>query len=460
MKPNILVFLTDDHGQWASGCYGNRELRTPSIDWLAQTGARFDQAFTPCPVCSPARASFWTGKVPSAHGIHDHIANPDHPGITGQRNLAEKLSAAGYQTGLCGKWHAHARGDTPQPGFDFWFSQWGGTNAKFGSQPFSENGERRDFHGHQAPIITDAAIRFVREAAEDQPFFLFVGFTETHSPFATLPERLVEAHRDDSFSDVAREPLVSCHGTASTPAPEDEREFREKLCQYYASVELIDEQVGRILDELEGSGQLEHTLVIYTSDHGHMNGQHGLFCKGNATTPQNFLEESIRIPLVARYPGKAVQSRVFAESVDHCDLHETLLEVAGCDLEAAGPGQSFFSLLSRDDVLTWRDFQICEYGNARMIRTDAGEKLVRRWPGPNGHFPDEFYDLREDPRETRNLIDDPARQQRIGELAQQMDRYFERHEEAANSGLLIVHDSAFNPSEPWRRDPTLGARRE
>jgi len=449
-RPNILVFLTDDHGQWAAGCYGNRALHTPSMDWLALTGARCENAFTPCPVCSPARASFWTGQFPSAHGVHDHLGNRDHPGITGQTNLAERLQTEGYRTGLSGKWHGHATGAQRQPGFDYWFSQWGGTNAKFGNQPFSENGERREFYGHQAPIVTDAAIRFLRESRDDAPFFLFVGYTETHSPFSTLPERLAAPHRADCFDDVPREGFSGCHGRPKTAAPDDEAAWREQLVQYYAAVEALDEQIGRILDELEATGQLHNTLIVYTSDHGHMNGQHGLLCKGNATVPQNFIEESIRIPMLLRQPDLVREGTEVNEPVDHCDLHATLLASAGAKANSSAPGKSLLPLLKGEEVV-WRDFQLGEYGNARMIRTSLGEKLIKRWPGPNGQFRDEFYDLKSDPRETTNRIDDPEWQARIAELSEKLDSEFAQLERPGCSGIEAVFRDLFNPQEPWKQ---------
>lgn len=453
-RPNILVFLTDDHGQWASRCYGHEALHTPSLDFLAATGSRYANAFTPCPVCSPARASFWTGKIPSGHGVHDHIGNREHPGITGQETLAESLKAAGYRTGLCGKWHGHAHGDEPRPGFDFWFSQWRGTNAKFGDQPFSDNGKRIGFHGHQAPMVTDAAMRFLRESASasragnEEPFFLFVGYTETHSPFSTLPERLVAPHRKGPPS-LPREPFDAVHGTPRTDAPEDESRYREQLAQYLASVEMIDEQVGRILDELEGQGILDETLIVYTSDHGHMNGQHGLLCKGNATVPQNFLEESIRIPLLARFPGAVQSGQVVEAFADHCDLHATLRDFAGAPANAGSPGRSLRSQLAGEPCPDWRDFQVCEYGNARMIRTADGRKLIRRGPGPNGQFADEFYRLDEDPSERENRLHDHAGEDWLRELDERMNNHFARWERPSCSGMRVGEQLRFNTAEPW-----------
>lgn len=457
-KLNILVFLTDDHGSWANGCYGDRNVNTPSIDYLAATGVRFENAFTPCPVCSPARASFWTGKIPSAHGIHDHIGDSEHPGITGQKTLAQCLKEAGYYTGLSGKWHGHAYGQNPQPGFDFWFSQWFGTNAKFGPQPFSRNGEREEYHGHQSPLIADSAIQFLHEHKQSDssaPFFLFVGFTDTHSPFSTLPERLVQKYRNTSLNAIENEPFSSIHGEDVTASPNDEAGWREQLAQYYASVELIDEQVGRVLDVLEGIGELDNTVIVYTSDHGHMNGQHGLLTKGNATIPQNFLEESIRVPLVVRHPHSTTRGQTFNFMVDHTDLYATLRETAGMEPRPELPGVSYLPFLESSDessAISWRSNQFCEYGNARMIRTDEGFKLIRRYPGPNGHFQDELYNLQIDPQERQNFIADPEYASLVNQLDGEMDSFFNTFESSDCSGRNIARLRSWNVIEPWRRE--------
>ena len=204
-RPNILVFLSDDHGQWAARPYGNRELVTPTLDHLARTGARMENAFTPCPVCSPARASFHTGRIPSAHGIHDHIGEQNvgaaHSGIAGQTSLAEVLQGQGYQTGLVGKWHLnHFR--QPPLGWDTWFSNATGTNARFGAQPFYEGSRRLELHGNQAHHLADRAVHFLRERDRRRPFYLFVGFTNTHAPHTGEPERWVQRYRECSFADL------------------------------------------------------------------------------------------------------------------------------------------------------------------------------------------------------------------------------------------------------------------
>ncbi len=458
--PNIIIFLTDDHGQWASGCYGSREIHSPSMDYLARTGARMDSSFTPSPVCSPARASFFTGKIPSAHGIHDYLEEwglaHDHPGVQGQTILPRLLQQAGYQTAHCGKWHCNHQWQQPE-GYDTWFTQVRGTDARFGEHLFYEGSEKVSLHGHQSTFIGDRAIRFLRERDASRPFFLFVGMTNTHTPATGEPARLVDLYREATFDDVPLEPTQAVNGSARFGIPTDPDKRHEHLSQYFAAVTAIDEQIGRVLDELEHTGATGNTLTVYTSDHGHMNGHHGLWTKGNATIPQNLLDESIKVPCLLSWPGTIQPGGVYREPVDHCDLFATVLDAAGAagqltdEQKAIRPGKSYLPLL-KGEPGTWRDTQFCEYGNARMVRT-AKAKLIRRYPGPNGHFADQYYDLEVDPREATNLIDDPARQQDIARLDQLLTDYFRRYSLPGRNGLDIAKEPAFNRYEPWRMDP-------
>ena len=214
---------------------------------------------------------------------------------------------------------------------------------------------------------------------------------------------------------------------------------------------MIDQQVGRILDELEGMGRMKDTLIVYASDHGHMNGHHGLLCKGNATTPQNFLEESIRIPLLARCPESAQEGLLCEEMVDLCDLHATLLDYAGLASEKSNSGRSFLPSLLGNPVGKGRQYQFCEYRNARMVRPQSGHKLIRRFKGPNGHFPDEFYDLNEDPRETRNNLDLPDHTDRIAKMDSAMKSFYSTYSIEGAEGPTVANGPAFNSTEPWRR---------
>lgn len=204
-RPHILVVMSDDHAQWAAGCYGNREIRTPTLDYLAGSGVLMSNSYTPTPVCSPARASFFTGLLPSQHGIHDFIRATDD--VTGTRDwlgdtptLATVLQAAGYRTGLIGKWHC-GRDDVPQPGFDTWFSVGRTYPYHGGPHTYCDNGTPLELSGHKTQIITDRAVEFLR-AQDGRPLFLFVGYTATHSPWGNHPERLVDSYRGCAFDDI------------------------------------------------------------------------------------------------------------------------------------------------------------------------------------------------------------------------------------------------------------------
>ncbi len=467
-SPNILLILADDHGQWATGCYGNREVRTPNLDYLAASGVQFTNAFTPCPVCSPARASLFTGRIPSQHGVHDFLAEDtafsDHPWLADAILLPQLLQRQGYQTGLVGKWHCTIDGHNPQPGFDYWVSYdvrkrgWRNQYEHQGAIDFTKQGQHTTVHGFQSHYLTAEALTFLRQRDEARPFFLAVTPVDTHFPFAGQPERLVQPYRhpDRPHADIPigkRSYLVRGNPTL----PEDQH---ERVAQYYAGVSMIDHQVGTLLDYLEGEGILDNTLVIYTSDHGHMNGHHGLWGKGNATVPQNFYEESIRVPLLVRWPDGGLKNAPMAEPVDHCDLFATLLDAAGVTLFADeatrinSPGQTLLPLL-RGITDEWRGYQWCEYGNARMI-TDLRYKLVRRYPPHADHVADEFFDLASDPRETTNLIDDVIYQDEVMRLDQQLEHFYTRFADPRYTGIHVTALPPHNRFEPWRQSISAG----
>jgi choline-sulfatase len=464
-RPNILVFLTDDHGQWLQQAYGNTEVRTPNLNRIASRGIRMANAYTPCPVCSPARASFFTGRTPSQHGIHDWIEEKTQayavPWLKGQTLLSEHLHNAGYHTGLVGKWHCGEE-RYPHPGFDYWFSYWVSQYPHRGKQNFSENGQHVEADGFQSPLLTERAINFLRghyrhQETAQRPFFLYVGYTDTHTPHIDMPEDLVALYKQAKFRDVPNEALARCHGKALSPVSDDPAVELANRQQYYAAASSVDREVGKILDELENTGQLANTLVVYTGDHGLNAGQHGIWEKGNATLPQNFLEESIRIPCLLSWPGGEIVENLHSDLwVNHCDLHATLLEAAGVVPEATlakeinSPGQSYLSFLRGNSGSKWRDYAICEYGNARMYRTD-GYKLILRYPYKGTEFANEFYDLAADPRETANLYAQAGGEnsQVIKEMGNQLREFFMHFTAAEHDGLDLEHQPQETPASPW-----------
>jgi arylsulfatase A-like enzyme len=462
-RPNILVFLTDDHGQWLQQAYGNSEVKTPNMSRIAQNGMLMRNAFTPSPVCSPARASFLTGRMPSQHGIHDWLEEKTrayaYPWLKGQTLISELLKRAGYHTGLVGKWHC-GQERFPHPGFDSWFSYWESQYPHRGVQNFSDNGRHVQQEGFQSPLLTERAINFLEghyadRATADRPFFLFVGYVDTHSPHEEMPEELVAEYKDLEFRDIPHEAFAPVHGTALIPASADPQQERHKKTEYYAAASSVDREVGRVLDALEKLGQLEDTLVVYTGDHGLNAGHHGMWEKGNGTLPQNFLEESIRIPCAISWPkGSVVRNLASELPVNHCDLFATLLEAAQANPDAElaravnSPGRSYLQQLRGEPMKNWRESVICEYGNARMIRKD-GYKLILRFLFNGTVFPNELYDLKADPRETTNLYGEAGHQDLIVNLGAEIDAFFARYSVAGHSGLDLANQPEATPASPW-----------
>lgn len=462
-RPNVLVFLTDDQGQWLQQAYGNSEVHTPNMSRIAQNGVLMRNAFTTCPVCSPARASFFTGRMPSQHGIHDWIEEKvhayDYPWLKGQSLISELLKTAGYHTGLVGKWHC-GEGRDPHPGFDEWFSYWVSQYPHWGEQNFSDNGKHIQDDGFQSPFLTQRALDFLHshynnKATADKPFFLFVGYVDTHLPHSQMPRELVAEYKDATFRDIPREEFPPAHGTALIPVSSDPAVERQKREEYYAAASSVDREVGKVLDELELMGKLEDTLVIYTGDHGLNAGQHGMWEKGNGTVPQNFFEESIRVGCAISWPAGGIPCNLESElPINHCDTFQTILDVAGAIPDAAlarkinSPGRSYLRQLRGGTIEDWKDSVILEYGNARMIRKDS-YKLILRYPFEGVNFPNELYDLKADPRETTNIYKEPQLSQMIEELTAEINEFFSNYSVPGHSGLDLAQQPIATEQSPW-----------
>lgn len=462
-KPNILVFLTDDHGQWLQQAYGNSEVRTPNMNRIANNGVRMTNAFTTSPVCSPARASFFTGRMPSQHGIHDWIEETKqayaYPWLKGQTLISELLNESGYHTGLVGKWHCGEE-RYPHPGFDFWFSYWVNQYPHIGQQNFSDNGKHLQADGFQSTLLTTQAIRFLEKhhagsKTARTPFFLFIGYTDTHSPHAQMPDDLVAQYNGATFHDIPRESFLEVHGVAEIPVSSDSEKENQKRKEYYAAAAAVDREVGKVLDALESMGQLENTIVIYTGDHGLNAGHHGMWEKGNGTIPQNFLEESIRVPCSIAWRNGGIPAGLECDlPVNHCDLFATVLDAAGAlpggeiARRINSPGRSYLPHLLSKSSETWREYVVCEYGNARMIKSD-GYKLILRYPYQGVEFANEFYDLKADPRETTNRFDKHEHQKTIQQMATALHDFFAKYSDPAHDAMHLEQQPLATPASPW-----------
>lgn len=458
-RPNILLFLTDDHGAWANGCYGNGEILTPTLDALAARGVRCANAFTPTPVCSPARAALLTGRTASQIGIHDWIQDQepsmaDRDWLDGTPTLFDLLHDAGYVTALCGKWHvgrSHRRPSSCDYHFGLPFGQ-GAHNVPY---TYLHNDEFVRLEGNKSAHITDHALDFLNSLdspdapGNGQPFFLNVGYVVTHAPYGQQHHdpAVTGLYQDATFADIP--PFNSHPWAKNEDGPGDSpplQALRDRYIGYYAAVTEIDRNVARILARLDELGRLENTVVIYTSDHGCTLGHHGFWGKGNSTRPLNMYETSLRVPLIWAGPGVAA-GVTLDDCVDHYDTFSTLLELAGATLaaDASQPGRSYGPGLQGRDM-DWDDLLIGEYGDLRMARTPAW-KLV--WRYPDG--PHDLFDLANDPGETVNLAADPAYADRVALLKGEIDRFYADYDDPAKSGLRVKALPQHNvDAEAWR----------
>lgn len=447
-RPNIMVILSDDQGCWALGCAGNREIRTPSLDALAAAGMRFENAFCASPVCSPARASLMTGRMPSAHGVHDYVSagntlppyETEGEGVLieylrGQPGYTDQLAAAGYACGLSGKWHL---GDShhPQKSFGFWAVHARGGGAYYGA-PMVRDGRVYEEPRYVTDAITDNALLFLeQQRGSTSPFCLNVHYTAPHAPWQR------QHHPADIFDSYFSECPFRSVPDGLTPPPwvrhlaipvRDAEQRRTYLSGYFAAVTAMDAAIGRLLRWLDQAGLRESTLVVFTGDNGMNMGHHGVYGKGNATFPLNMLEESVKVPFIASWPGRVPAGRVSDALASHCDLFPTLLDCAGVE---PGPdprraGRTLLPVLLGCEPGPERPVFVCdEYGPVRMVRTREW-KYVHRYP----YGPHELYHLAQDSGEERNLAGEPGYRGRVEELRALLEHWFARHVDAEVDGL-------------------------
>jgi choline-sulfatase len=440
-KPNILFILTDDQGYWSLGAYGNTECRTPNLDKLAARGMRFDSFFCASPVCSPARASILTGRIPSQHGVHDWLCAGDTSDtkleskgegklieyLAGQPGYTDVLADNGYTCGLSGKWHL---GDChhAQKGHTFWEAHAKGGGPYYNA-PMIRDGEIYTEPRYVTDAITDNALTFLNgQTNDDAPFYLGVHYTAPHAPWTR------EHHPADIYDDYFDNcPFTSVPDGLEPPEwaehiaipVEDSAKRRSFLSGYYASITAMDANVGKLIDWLETHGQLENTLVVFTTDNGMNMGHHGIYGKGNATFPLNMFEESVRVPFLVSRPGHVPEGEVCNELMSHYDVMPTLLDYVGYDTpdNIPLPGQSFAPMLKGESCAGHDRVVIFdEYGPVRMIRAREW-KYIHRYPF--GHH--ELYDLVNDPSETANLIHEPEQAERVAEMRKELTAWFNRY---------------------------------
>ncbi len=427
-RPNLVFILTDNQGAWTLGCYGTPDIRTPHIDRLAGEGIRFTRALSSNPVCSPTRATFLTGLIPSQHGVHSFLdpkfmMGPEaYNTLREFTSLGEVLRDAGYTCGLSGKWHLGAN-LTPSEGFTTWTTKPDGHTREFYDQEVIENGAVRKEAGYTTDLWTRKGIEFI-EQNQERPFFLFLAYNGPYVLGGMMNNRArnrhAESYRGKHFASF---PVDAMH-----PWQHANKQFHNQqvaIERTAAEVSGVDDGVGEITATLKRLGLEENTVVVYASDQGWMGGQNGMWGMGDHFRPIGAHELMMQIPLIFRQPGKIPAGRTSDLLVSNYDFLPTILGQLGLGAKMPSapksPGRDFTAALSGGRP-AWENVVFYEMEATRAVRTDDW-KYVARFP--KGPF--ELYDLKRDPRERFNLFGQPGTEEKRTELARRLDDFFVRY---------------------------------
>jgi arylsulfatase A-like enzyme len=442
------VILVDDLRFDEFGAGGHPYMKTPHVDRLAREGARFTRAFHTTPLCSPSRASILTGQYASRHGIIDNVGRD----AASHRlpNYHRVLQRLGYETAHIGKWHM-GNDPSPRPGYDVWVSFAG--QGRLRDPELWEDGTLRRVPGYVTDLLSERAEAFVARPRQ-RPFALFLAHKAVHPDLVQRQDGTVdpdslggyvpaERHRDlyrgchypgrpgaRPPEEVGRDKPALAEALALRRGEASQRLLRsiqagtqEEIRSRAAMMASVDEGVGRLLDALEGGGQLDRTAVVFLGDNGYFFGEHGL-----GPERRFAYEEGIRSPFLVRYPPAIAPGTVIEELVLTLDLAPTAVELASGVPDPAIQGRSLLPLLAgrRDG---WRRSFLVEYFaesampwlvglTYKAVRTER-HKLIH-WVHRTGV--DELYDLETDPHELVNVIGEEAYAGVAGELRAELRR--------------------------------------
>jgi len=458
--PNILFIMADDHATQAIGAYGGflaHYMPTPNIDRIAKEGARMTDCFVTNSICEPSRACILTGQYSQKNGVYtlDDMIDRNLP------TMAKELQKAGYQTAIVGKWHLSSE----PAGFDYYnvfpgLGQY--DNPLFIRKGDWHNGPNGDpklteLGGHETDVVANDAISYMQSTNRDKPFFLMCCFKATHSPWdpaarfkdllkdVTIPEppNLLDTYEGKGkYAQALRMGLETFkedyHLKGQHFPPNSTRDEKRHwayqlfIKDYLRCVAGIDENVGRLLKYLDDNGLADNTIVVYTSDQGFFTGQHGWYDK------RLMYEESLRMPLMIRYPREIKAGTVNNDFVMNLDFAPLLLDYAGLATPSYMQGESFRNNLKGQTPADWRTSVYYRYWmneddnqNAPAhygIRTGC-YKLIYYYALPLGIKgankgalkPEwELYDVQKDPAEMHNIYNDPANKDLVAQLKKEL----------------------------------------
>lgn len=448
-QPNVVFILVDDLRWNALGCMGHPFLQTPNIDRIASEGMRFDNAFTTISLCSPSRAGFLTGTYPQLNGVknNEDYTDPD-PSVP---NMGQLMQTAGYETAFIGKWHMK-KGGQPRAGFDYWLGFDG--QGVYIDPPLNDNGREIQAKGYMTDLLTQYAVDWLRRPHK-KPFLLYLSHKAVHMKFTPA-----ERHKN-LYLDVQAPELPNWRDTLAgkpewqraawvwdnrrapwlqnrhTPVPDEipvepwESQLAGVRLQYYQTLSAVDDGVGEVLKTLEQMGELDNTILVFSSDNGfRIPGEKRI--KSDKRTAH---EESMRIPMLVRFPKLVDPGSVSEEMVLNIDLLPTFLSLAGSDVPSHIQGRSFAPLLAGQDV-PWRDSFLYEYFMEEWVPGIPGVYALRTKEWKYMMYPDiksgkepyetlqdmdELYNLSKDPHELKNLADNPEYRNQLNLMKAKLD---------------------------------------
>lgn len=459
-RPNIVFIFSDDHAFQAISAYGHNLNQTPNIDRLAREGMRFDNCCVTNSICGPSRAVILTGKYSHLNGFID---NGGKPFDGSQQTVPKLLQAAGYQTAIVGKWHLVS----DPTGFDYWHILPG--QGAYYNPPMIDNGKRTTHHGYTTDIIADLSLDWLKNKRDpNKPFLLMCHHKAPHREWEPGP-----AHINDFKDRDIPEPdtLFDDYATRGTAAhtqdmtiektltakdlkfeapknltpeqkkiwddaygPENEAfakanlqgkdlvrwKYQRYIKDYLRCIQSVDDNVGRVLKYLDDAGLAENTIVMYSSDQGFYLGEHGWFDK------RWIYEESVRTPLLVRWPGHVKPGSVSNDLCLNLDFGETFLEVAGAKIPADMQGRSLAPVLEGRTPSDWRQsfyYHYYEYPGPHMVRRHYGVRdnrytlayfyRLNEW---------ELYDRQKDPKQLNNVYADPVYAEVVSRLKGELSR--------------------------------------
>lgn len=427
-KPNILFIYTDDQSydavsvvQMEQGEKGRFPwLQTPNLDRLAAEGVRFRNAFVVNSICSPSRAVNLTGRY--NHDSGNGIATNFRPFPVNNITHATLMRADGYTTAYVGKWHM--RDQRERPGFDHSASYI--SHGKYADCPFIVDGKDTPTTGWIDDVATDYAIDFIRkQKTSAKPWSLILGFKSPHQPWEP-PARTKVLYAGEVARTVPNVNTPPIYTKKHSQAAQEKKPVPPTMptnLDYFRSVKAMDDCMGRLLDSLDQTGFASNTIVIFTSDNGVYLGAHAAGDKRSA------YDESLRVPFIVRDPflGSAARGRTVDEMVLNLDLAPSLLDYAGLPIPKEMQGLSWRPLLTGKNV-PWRQSWFYEYFTENQKETNvpditavrtADAKLIK-YPGHRAWT--ELFDLKADPYEINNLIDDPAAAELKAKMLAEHDR--------------------------------------